>query len=248
MATEEKKLPKATAEQAKQYDELKEQLSTLDPSWSDDEVNAICSKQNHLEDSYDWLHVEFTDPETGKVGVKDVAGNIVIPAQYDEVLTLGSYVYRNTFPHVVRKDGKVGIVKADGSGEALTDFRFDTAAWILGCNLFIAKWGGDKEHFGVVDPLGNVVCPNILTGFSPVDINQIIFIERHGKHGVIDGSTHLCVLPEYDEVVSSPDEFIVFRKGDQEGYVSEDGEFVTKEQYENDEHYNGLCYLHCMAD
>lgn len=248
MDTTDKKLPKATAEQAKEYDALMQKMNSIDSSWSSDAADAVYNRLSELENNYDWFNVEFTDPATGKKGVKDVTGRILIPAQYDDVLTLGSYMYHRVFPHAVMKDGKVGIVKADGSGEAMTDFRFDTAAWICGSDLFMATWGGDKDHCGVVDALGNVVCPNILTGFSPVDINQIIFIESHGKHGVIDGGTHLCVLPEYDEVESSPDDFIVFRKDGQEGYISEDGEFVTKEQYENDEHYNGLCYLHCMAD
>lgn len=248
MTQKENQLPKATAELAKEYEAVKDYLSSIDPTCPGDEVNAASAREYELREQYDWLNVEFTDPETGKKGVKDVAGHILIPARYDEVLTLGSYMYRHTYPHVVKKDGKVGIVKADGSGEEISDFRFDDASWLLGTDLFVAKWDGDKEHCGFIDACGEVVCPNILTRFSPVDINHIVFTESDGKHGVVVANTHLCVLPEYDEVESSPDEFIVFRKGEQEGYISEEGEFVTKEQYEEDEKYDGVYFLNCMAD
>ena len=247
MEKKEKQLPKATVELAKEYDALIEKWEELFDS-IDELVDIIEDKLNHLSMEYDWSNVKFTDPETGKTGLKDVAGRILIPAQYDDVLTVGTYVFRHNSPHAVVKDGKVGIVMADGSGKELSDFCFDDLSWLHFSDLFVAKWDGDKEHFGFVDAHGDVVCPNILTGFSEAKINNIIFTESDGKYGVIDGRTHLCVFPEFDDVESSPDEYIVFRINGKEGYITDKGEFVTKEQVEKDERYDHVHFLHCMAE
>lgn len=68
----EKNLPKATAEIVREYDELQQKLNGLDPSWSDEDVNAISARLTELENNYDWFNVEFTDPTTGKKGLKTV--------------------------------------------------------------------------------------------------------------------------------------------------------------------------------
>ena len=53
MAQNDKKLPKATAEIVKEYKELDDKLSGLDPSWSNEEVNSITQRMNELEEQYD---------------------------------------------------------------------------------------------------------------------------------------------------------------------------------------------------
>ena len=40
---------------------------------------------------------------------------------------------------------------------------------------------------------------------------------------------------------------IVFHKDGKEGYITDEGEFVTKEQYEKDEKYDKVHFLNCMA-
>lgn len=248
MEKQEKQLPKATAELAKEYDALMEQMKEIRNA-GNEPAHEMYERRYELEDQYDWMNVVFTDPETGKKGVKDVAGHILIPARYDEISCVASYMYAHTVAQAVKRDGKYGIVAADGSGKELSDFRFDMACWEINTSLYFAQWDGDKEHYGFIDAHGDVVCPNILTGFSEAEINNIIFIESHGKYGVIDADTHLCVLPEYDDVESSPDDFIVFRKDGKEGYITDKGVFVTKEQYENEEDkYGNEYYLNCMAE
>lgn len=246
MEQEEKKRPKATAELAKEYDALRKKMKECRKA-GNKVPDELYKRMYEMWDQYDWLNIVFTDTETGKMGVKDVAGRILIPARYDEISCVASYTYAHTVAQAVKRDGKYGIVAADGSGKELSDFRFDDANWEVNTNLYFAQWDGDKEHYGFIDASGKVVCPNILTDFSEVDLNDIIFIESHGKQGVIDASTHLCVLPEYDDVESFVDDFIVFHKDGKEGYITNEGEFVTREQYEKDEKYDKVHFLNCMA-
>ena len=50
--------PKATPEIVKEYNELQQKLNGLDPSWSDEEANAVINRVHELEDNYDMSHVK----------------------------------------------------------------------------------------------------------------------------------------------------------------------------------------------
>lgn len=233
----EKKLPKATAEIVREYDELQQKLNGLDPSWSDEEVKAASERLYELENNYDWFNVEFTDPATGKKGLKTVSGEVIAPALYDGFNEFHSYTFAPHSPVIAIKDGKCGIVKGDGSGLQLCDFKFVFIQSLPFCSLFVARWDGEKERFGIIAGNGEIICPNILTGVSEV-VNGIMSIESGDKCGVIDIDTYQCVLPEYDDLEMDAEADIVFVKGDKRGYVTEDkGEFVTVEQYETDEDF-----------
>lgn len=233
----EKKLPKATAEIVREYDELQQKLNGLDPSWSDEEVKAASERMYELENNYDWFNVEFTDPATGKKGLKTVSGEVIAPAFYDGFNEFHSYTFAPHSPAIAIKDGKCGIVKGDGSGLQLCDFKFDFIQSLPFCSLFVARWDGEKERFGIIAGNGEIICPNILTGVSEA-VNGIMSIESGDKCGVIDIDTYQCVLPVYDDLEMDAEADIVFVKGDKRGYVTEDkGEFVTVEQYETDENF-----------
>lgn len=233
---EQKKLPKATPEVAKEYDELQRKLNGLDPSWKDKDANTVIGRIDELEQNYDWFNVEFTDPETGKKGLKTVSGEVIAPALYDGFCEHQSYIYYPHNPVVAIKDGKCGIIKGDGSGQQLCDFKFDDIQSHPQCSLFIARWGGEKERFGIIAVNGDIICPNILTAYSEA-CNGIMTIENDGKCGVIDLYTYQCVLPEYDDLEIDAEDAVIFVKGKERGYVTEESEFVTIEQYENDENY-----------
>ena len=233
----EKKLPKATAEIVREYDELQQKLNGLDPSWSDEEVKAASERLYELENNYDWFNVEFTDPATGKKGLKTVSGEVIAPGLYDGFNEFHSYTFAPHSPVIVIKGGKCGIVKGDGSGLQLCDFKFDFIQSLPFCTLFVARWDWEKERFGIIAGNGEIICPNILTGVSEA-VNGIMSIESGDKCGVIDIDTYQCVLPEYDDLEMDAEADIVFVKGDKRGYVTEDkGEFVTVEQYETDENF-----------
>ena len=238
MKKEQNNLPKATTEIVNEYNELQQKLKGLDPSWLDKEANAVWDRINELKQQYDWFNVEFTDPTTGKKGLKTVAGEVIAPAQYDGFNELQSYVYSPHAPVIAIKDGKCGIVRGDGSGQQLCDFKYDDIRSYTFTTLYLARWDGEKERFGIIAANGEVICPNILTSYDAQPCNGISQIFSGDKYGVIDLDTYQCVLPEYDGIEMDADADIIFIKGDQRGYITEEkGEFVTVEQYENDENY-----------
>lgn len=230
MERDEKMVPKATAEIAKEYDELNKKVYNGDSS--DEEGKRL----NELIMGYDWYNVVFTDEKTGKKGLRTVAGEVIVPAIYDDFNEVQSYLYAPHHPAVAIKDGKCGLVKADGSGEVLCGFKFDRIFSIPYCQLFIARWDGVKDRFGIISPNGTVICPNILTAYGETT-NGVMPIQSGEKWGVIDLNTIQCVTPEYDDLEIDAEDPVVFIKDGQRGYITEDGEFVTVEQYEKDENY-----------
>jgi hypothetical protein len=120
-----KNLPRPTAEVTSEYERVENELRGLDPSWSDEEANAYIGKEFELQTSYDWSNVEFTDPVTGKKGLKDVKGSIVIPALYDGFPRPGFYTYFEE-PIIAQCGGKYGFMSHTDSGEIMFDFVYDS--------------------------------------------------------------------------------------------------------------------------
>ena len=150
----EKTLPRANAELAEEYSKLMEKYEDYDFTLSYKESQELEKRISELHDSYDWNNYEFTDPATGKKGVKDVTGQILVPANYDGFTFIGSYQLGHDLPKAAIKDGKYGFVTGDGSGKELTPFRYNGLEWDPQTGLFRATWGDNDENSGYVTPNG----------------------------------------------------------------------------------------------
>lgn len=230
--------PKPSVEIYREYNELCKMMD--DPHLTDEKYQELLDKQNDITMSYDMSNYEFTDPDTGKKGVKNPIGEVLIPAEYEAFTCIDNLnVFSQSFL-AAKKDGKFGVVAADGMGTVLSDFRFDHLFWNPFTGFFEAQWDGVKDKFGIVSNEGKVLIPNVLTGsYDPC--NDFVLLVSDGKFGAIDVSTFCFVLPEYDYVDVDPDGLVVFQKDGVEGYVVEEtGEFVTRGQYEEDEKYTDV--------
>jgi hypothetical protein len=244
MNEETKTLPKPTAEVVVEFDKLSQVLNSMDETISSEELGAASDRMNQLKKEYDWFNIEFTDPTTGKKGLKTVDGEVIAPALFDGFAEYHSYAFWPHEPVVAIREGKCGIIKGDGSGQQLCDFKFDSISTILFCSLFIARWDGVKDRFCIIAPNGDIVCPNILTSYGD-PVNGIMNICSDDKYGVIDVDSYQCALPEYDDLEMDADADIVFVKDGQRGYVLEETcEFVPVEKYDTDENYIDVPVFH----
>ena len=80
-------------------------------------------------DRYDWYDTIFE--KNGKYGTMDTTGKVLLPAQYDGIGELCHKIYCGNIPRVAKLNGKAGLVKPDGSGEALTPFVYDSISYML---------------------------------------------------------------------------------------------------------------------
>lgn len=115
--------PKATKEIAEEYKKLSEIVLSDEETRERDDFFELDCRCVHLILHYDWLNYEFTDPCTGKKGMKDITGAIIIPPRFDGFLEFRSYLYSPHDPVKMFANGKYGIVAADGSGKVLLQFK-----------------------------------------------------------------------------------------------------------------------------
>ena len=232
----EQNLPRPTVELMNEYDQLMEQMGFDAIAILGTEKDVIVARIFELASLYNWDDYEFTNPITGKKGVKDAAGQILIPAEYEEFPQLGN---RHSFclPHMAaKKDGKFGIVKADGTGKVIADFCFDYLIYCPYIAMYQAFWDGVKDKFGCVESNGKVFIPNVLTKYYEPH-NEFILLEADGKYGAIDVYTFSFVLPQYDKIKCEHRANVVFYKDGKEGYVVADtGEFVPKDQFDDEKY------------
>ena len=233
---EEKILSRPSMEVLNEYDKLEKKF--LERGMTDEQLNEVMEKLNAIVDAYDLTNYVFEDP----------AGQILVPAEY-EGFTFEGDCYASRMSQVAAmKNGKYGIVAADGTGRVICDFRFDLLKWYHYAGLYIAWWDGDESHFGLVNPKGEVVVPNVMEKYYE-SMNGFMPLERDGKFGGIDTSTGYFVMPEYDSVEGDIDENMIFHKEGVEGYVVEEtGEFVPKEVFEEDEKYDGVLVYNMFVD
>ena len=101
----EKKIP--TAQQMKEYRDLRGSMTT----------ESDFEKVQAFENEYDIFTQVFT--ENGKMGVKDALGEVLVPAEYDEIgCTFADYCRGFAVPVV--RDGKMALVSPDGKGTLKT--------------------------------------------------------------------------------------------------------------------------------
>ena len=231
----EKKLPRPSVELLNEFNHLN---ATYDPCCDDEANNKIFDRLSELIENYDWSNEIFTDPTTGLKGIKDAAGQILVPANFEDFTYIGDSYLFNLHDHVAAmKEGKWGIVEV-GSGNVLVDFRFDYLLWNPFAGLYVAQWDGAKDKYGYVTKKGVEFIPNILTANYYETTNGFLPLESNGKFGGIDVDTYHFVLPEYDDIDIDSDREVIFVKDGVKGYVVEEtGEFVSVEQYEEDEKY-----------
>lgn len=106
----EKKIP--TTQQMTEYRQLRKTMTTAE------EYEKVMA----FEEEYDIFTQVFT--EEGRKGVKDAAGEVLVPAEFDEVgCTFADFCRGFAIPVV--KDGKMALVSPDGKGTLLTEPVYD---------------------------------------------------------------------------------------------------------------------------
>ena len=190
---------------------------------------------HEIEEKYDLYDCIFE--ENDKKGVKDIKGNVRVPAMYKD------YSLRYAFHHLRKapipaenEDGKYALIKADGTGTPITSFEYDWISLVPFTSLFIAEKNG-KE--GLVSFEGEVIVPCELDSVSNgVPMNGLIELTNDNKYGLFDYKTGLYVKPIFDQLEENNDNVYV-RLNDHWGYLDEEGNFIDEADVETWEN----CYL-----
>lgn len=205
----EKKIP--TTQQMTEYRQLRKTMTTAEEY----------EKVKAFEEEYDIFSQVFT--EGGKKGVKDAAGEVLVPAEFDEVgCTFADFCRGFAIPVV--KDGKMALVSPDGKGTLLTELEYDHICFD-DCFFVLVKDG--KK--GLATGGGEVIIPAEMDEvYTP--FNSLTAYLKDGKFGFAMIGYGLMTDPVYESYdIESGTEYLQVVKDGVSGYIDESGEFTTEE-------------------
>ena len=197
----------ATLEQIREYRKMLDNLSY------DDNMDKV----NSFMEEYDTMCSLFE--ENGCTGVKDIFGEVLVPAMFDDITVVFSDVNRH-FALPVIKNGKYGLVKPDGKGTMAAECIYDNIHF-EGCCHYLAKDG--KQ--GMYDACGNEIIPvSADKVFEPW--NDLIVFESDGKFGFAMFGSGVVTMAEYDAYEMDANEDLVVTLNGKKGYLDEAGKFT----------------------
>lgn len=241
-------LPRATKVESEKLVQLWAQYKSLDEE--SPEYDSVENEILTIVCNYEWDNYPFRDPMTGKVGIKDVLGNIIVPPAYDSCSFALSFIatHLHRTPCIMEINGYLGMVEANGSGRELSPFIYKwlyplyNLLSLLSPPLFIFV-KENKTTFGIMNNQGKIICPDILTSIDLSNsklfeqIYDVCIITDGTKYGVVDMTEEVVIPPIYDMIETPVDHELIFHKNGQKGYVSFEGEFVPIELAEEDPRY-----------
>ena len=229
-------LPQAGIEQVKQLDEMVSKMGTILES----DYCEFYEEYNDLIASYDWNDIVFE--ENGKKGLKNVKGQVVVPALYDDFSDLAPY-YEYPKRVIAYLNGKVALVKRDGEGSPITDFEFSQMEHIPYSPFYAVLKEDDEAHFAIMMYDGKVITPYELETYCEA-VNDAILLGANGKTGLLHYVGEIVYIkPQYDSIYDEgvgSDFFFV--KGGVAGRLTLDGRFIPNEVWDNltDDEYDEL--------
>lgn len=225
-----------TREVFARYQELVQKQETLSEQLlaaDDEELEAELAKVNHvlynLVNEYDWQDAMF-DNEEGLFGLKDVVGNVLISPQWDDIYPELSYQDHQHMPYTVCKEGKWGIMMADGKDKLLCDLEYDSIEVVgdqeYGYRDYFVICKDDK--YGIMDFHGKELLPCTMDNITP-GFGQSV-IEHEGKCGMVTYNGDV-IMPEYDIIeFETNDLMLPAQKDGKWGHLDvTSGEFTVKE-------------------
>ena len=222
------KKTRATAVQADRLDFLNAEIERV--GQEADNYLSLLQEQHELMFGYDWLDEVFE--ENGKKGLRNVRGEVVVPAIYDSFCMPRPY-YLPMLLVGAKKGDKVALVERDGKGTPHTDFEFHYVEPIPFTPFNIAFKSEDLHHFAIII-LGKVFTPyELVDYYRPCD-DHIILKGDNDKYGIIGMGSLIYIAPEYDDIIDNGigDDFTFIKDG-VKGRVTMDKRFISDEDYDN---------------
>lgn len=196
---------------------------------SEKEHWKVFRKYWNLVEAYDWSDSVFE--ADGKKGLKNVKGNVVAPAIFDDIHVVGDYWFNH--PVVAVKDGNVGLVLRDGKGTPYSEFAFADIKCIESLsNIHLASLESDKEHYALLLD-GKVFTPFELTGCCTPCNGYFLVCGDDDKWGFFDLCDDVYVSPKSDNPEGGEDStYQIFYTDCERVMLSLDRHLVAAKDYE----------------
>jgi hypothetical protein len=199
-----------------------------------EKANSLQEEYYQLEETYDLFDKEFE--ENGKIGLKEVTGKTLVPPIYKGFSELYSYTIKRGDPIAAANDeGKFALVTTDGYGLPLTSFDYDMIECKHHTSFYSCyKMINGELQCGLLNKYGKEIIPCKMDTIWDIH-NNIIIVDKDDKYGLYT-TFGLYIPPMYNEI--EPDEagFLLVQKGNEWGYISEQGDFIHEDDEETLDH------------
>ena len=215
--------PKATQADFERREKL---TSTLKEKWSEEVNDEFMEMMNSLDWDTEIIY------EGDKCGLRNWRGEILLPPVFEDFGLLtgfsGKYREMNKGERVsARKDGKWGVVVADGTGTWIVDPIYDCIGYPQNLTYFCidGRWGvfNIPEGRYLIEP----VCDAVVDNGGSLFFNGIGFYRKDDKYGVI-GSWGSFTEPIFEDYKGAPEGVVKVMYNGEWGYVTEEGSFTTE--------------------
>lgn len=185
--------------------------------------NEICN----LSAVYDFSPHIFK--EGSHVGLKDFAGNILIPAIYLDIKSYDSTAHIIClYAAAANKEGKYALVSCNGMGTPITDFIYTDIRTIKDSPNYAVFTQESYPKFGLITPKGKCYVPCIIDAIHSSYSAPAIPFESDGKYGMffhIPNDNMFYIAPDYDIIRYDSNKRYIARKGEIRGHFDTYGTF-----------------------
>ncbi len=197
--------------------------------WEEEDYYKKMEERNAISEMY-YLDAMIFDGISGKKGLKDCLGNILVPAKYD-----GFYFLPRTLEHpesevsvIAIRDEKYVVTTLDGSGKELTDREYDDIRLARNDHpykVYIYRKDGALS-WGFMSNQGKELTECII---DSLELGLNSFVYECGEFQGYWQFGYDILPPIYDniEMVEDFDDPLLFTLNGEPGYVRHDGSFIS---------------------
>lgn len=191
------------------------------------EYDLIEALENVDENENVWYEGKILKIEkNGKYGLIDFNGKQVLPAEYDEIVTLEGT--ENSI--LIKKDGKVGLVNDNGGIIAEVEYKEIKNLGETYKNGYITI--NEDGKYGVISATKKQILENKYDEISQTYLGEYYLVKENENQKLIDSKGNVIIEKGFDDVKSKTSNGVIFVQDNLYGEMNLSGETTIEAKYQ----------------
>lgn len=191
------------------------------------EYDQIEALENVDENENVWYEGKILKIEKNeKYGLIDFNGKQVLPAEYDEIVTLEGT--ENSI--LIKKDGKVGLVNDNGGIIAEAEYKEIKNLGETYKNGYITI--NEDGKYGIISATKKQILENKYDEISQTYLGEYYLVKENENQKLIDSKGNVIIEKGFDDIKSKTSNGIIFVKDNLYGEMNLSGETTIEAKYQ----------------
>lgn len=191
------------------------------------EYDQIEALENVDENENVWYEGKILKIEkNGKYGLIDFNGKQVLPAEYDEIVTLEGI--ENSI--LIKKDGKVGLVNDNGGIIAEAKYKEIKNLGETYKNGYITI--NEDGKYGVISATKKQILENKYDEIAQTYLEEYYLVKESGNQKLIDSKGNIVIEKGFDDIKSKTLNGVIFIQDNLYGEMNLSGETTIEAKYQ----------------